>query len=119
MWRVEQAEALVARLNRNVPYIIMGDFNGERGPDYVWDDGKTIKVFQAAGFDILEKRGQKNTWNHLAPSMEIDHIIVRGSSLIDVKVEDGGLRVLDEREYSNHRPVVGTISFWSKEMEED
>jgi endonuclease/exonuclease/phosphatase family metal-dependent hydrolase len=97
--RYAQAQALLTELeSRDLPMILAGDFNAT-------PDSRTMKAFFAAGFAPVEAPGP--SWNARAPSIDIDHILVRsGPSL---RLEPLGGEVLDERTLSDHRPVRGRI----------
>lgn len=113
-WRLSQAEALLQQFDRDIPHVVMGDFNAERAENaLVWDDGKTMRKFRDAGFQCIEKTSlQRFTYDALKPSMEIDHICIRRSS--GVRVESiGGVKVLEEPTLADHRPIVATIAFTS------
>lgn len=107
--RVRQTQALVRHFDANVPYVVTGDFNAElegTGP-LVWDDGRAMRSFVRAGFRCLRKSSaQRLTWNAIEPSMEIDHVCVRGTRRVRI---DGEARVLDEAELSDHRAVVARL----------
>jgi endonuclease/exonuclease/phosphatase family metal-dependent hydrolase len=64
-----------------------------------------MQILAQAGWDILDKRGQK-TWPSDEPEVEIDFIVIRGLAYEVVES-----RVIDEQTASDHRPVVAVISF--------
>lgn len=101
-------------LDRDIPYVVMGDFQAERAENgLVADDGRTMRAFADAGFQCINKTAaQRFTYDALNPSREVDHICIRASS--GVQVESVGLvMVLDEPQLSYHLPIVGTIAFHS------
>lgn len=97
--RYSQARTLLAELeSSDLPSIVAGDFNDV-------PDSRTMQAFFEAGFRPVEEPGP--TWNALAPSVDIDHILVRSGR--GLRLEPLGGQVLGERELSDHRPVGGQI----------
>lgn len=98
-FRYAQAHALLAELETlDLPMIVAGDFNDT-------PDSRTMKAFLAAGFEPLEAPGP--SWNARTPSVDIDHILVRGGWGLELTPLGG--EVLAERALSDHRPVRGRI----------
>ena len=99
--RVRQAEALMDRLaDVDLPVIVIGDYNARPG-------SQTLQVFSRAGFELVPKEGSRYTFNSVTPSKEIDHVCVRGSS--KYKIRAAGIKVIDERVASDHRPIVTDV----------
>lgn len=110
VWRLRQAFALLRFLNGQrsaLPCVIVGDFNAERR-------SATLQLFQKAGFTDVPKVNGDKTWNARHPTIEIDNILVRGSSEVAVSAEP--VRVIDEPEASDHRPIATTISLSTNSM---
>lgn len=105
-WRVEQARALLEHLSLSShhPCIVIGDFNAERRSE-------TLELFAEYGFENVDKRGAM-TWDAQNPSMEIDHVCVRDSDEIALTVDR--VEVVDEREASDHRPLLAVVSLRRK-----
>ena len=98
-FRYAQARVLLAELETSdLPMIVAGDFNDT-------PDSRTLKAFIAAGFGPVEVPGP--SWNARAPSVDIDHILVRSGR--GLQLEPLGGAVLEERALSDHRPVRGRI----------
>lgn len=98
-FRYAQARALLAELETlDLPMIVAGDFNDT-------PDSRTMKAFFAAGFEPVEAPGP--SWNARAPSVDIDHILVRSGH--GLRLAPLGGEVLEERALSDHRPVRGRI----------
>ncbi|MGB5295870.1 MAG: endonuclease/exonuclease/phosphatase family protein [Thermoanaerobaculia bacterium] len=98
-FRYAQARALLGELETlELPMIVAGDFNDT-------PDSRTMKAFFATGFESVEAPGP--SWNALAPSRDIDHILVRSGR--GLQLEPLGGEVLEERALSDHRPVRGRI----------
>ncbi len=97
--RYAQARALLTELESlDLPMILAGDFNAT-------PVSRTMKAFFGAGFVPVEAPGP--SWNARAPSVDIDHILVRSGP--GLRIEPLGGEVLDERTLSDHRPVRGRI----------
>ena len=97
--RYAQARALLAELETlDLPMIVAGDFNDVPG-------SRTLEAFIEAGFEPVETPGP--SWNAEAPSVDIDHILVRSGP--GLQLEPLGGEVLVERALSDHRPVRGRI----------
>ena len=71
--RVPQAKALLAHLkDRDLPTIVLGDYNAKPG-------SPTLQMFEEAGFEFIPKVKEKRfTFNAREPSIEIDHVAIRG-----------------------------------------
>lgn len=99
--RVRQAEKLVERLRDvDLPIIVIGDYNAS-------PDSPTLAVFERAGFERITKQGSRFTFNSTAPTIEIDHLCIRGSSTCRIRADQ--IIVLDERIASDHRPIVTNV----------
>ena len=97
--RYAQARALLAELETiDLPTIVAGDFNDV-------PTSRTMEAFFAAGFVQVEEPGP--SWNARAPSVDIDHVLVRSGQ--GLRLESLGGEVLNERALSDHRPVRGRI----------
>jgi endonuclease/exonuclease/phosphatase family metal-dependent hydrolase len=97
--RYAQARALLTELATiDLPMIVAGDFNDA-------PESRTMRGFFEAGFSPVEALGA--TWNARAPSVDIDHILVRSGR--GLRLEPLGGEVLDERTLSDHRPVLGRV----------
>lgn len=97
--RYSQARALLAELETSdLPMVVAGDFNDV-------PDSRTMTAFFEAGFEPVEDPGP--SWNAQAPSVDIDHILVRSGR--GLRLEALGGEVLEERHLSDHRPVQGRI----------
>jgi endonuclease/exonuclease/phosphatase family metal-dependent hydrolase len=97
--RFAQANALLAELDTiDLPMIVAGDFNDV-------PDSRTMLAFFEAGFEPVEEPGP--SWNAIAPSIDIDHILVRSGP--GLRLNPLGGKVLGERHLSDHRPVRGRI----------
>lgn len=95
--RTKQVGALLKALEpRDNPVILAGDFNGERS------DG-SMKLLEEAGWLNLDKGGKK-TWPSGEPKIEIDFVVLKGLKGARFNVE-----VIDEREASDHRPVLARM----------
>ncbi len=100
--RVKQAEALLSVLNQyDLPMIILGDFNAR-------PDSPTLKKFQSAGFQQMQKDKFSFTWNAKNPTVQIDHMVYKNSS--HYKIIPQTITVLKEPSASDHRPVVAEIN---------
>jgi len=98
-FRYVQAYALLAELETlDLPMIVAGDFNDT-------PESRTMKAFFAAGFEPVEAPGP--SWNARAPSVDIDHILVRTGH--GLRLAPLGGEVLEEDALSDHRPVRGRI----------
>jgi endonuclease/exonuclease/phosphatase (EEP) superfamily protein YafD len=97
--RYAQARALLAELETiDLPMVVAGDFNDV-------PDSRTMQAFFRAGFKPVEDPGP--SWNAKAPSVDIDHILVRSGR--GLRLDPLGGEVLDERDLSDHRPVQGRV----------
>jgi endonuclease/exonuclease/phosphatase family metal-dependent hydrolase len=98
-FRYAQVQALLAELETlELPMIVAGDFNDI-------PDSRTMRAFFAAGFEPVDSPAP--TWNARAPSIDIDHILVRSGQ--GLQLEPLGGEVLEELVLSDHRPVRGRI----------
>jgi len=98
-FRYAQARALLIELETlDLPMIVAGDFNDT-------PESRTLEAFFAAGFESVEALGP--SWNARAPSVDIDHILVRSGR--GLRLAPLGGEVLEERALSDHRPVRGRI----------
>lgn len=101
--RFAQAAALLTELDStDLPVIVGGDFNDD-------PDSRTVKAFFEAGFRQVESPGA--SWNALAPSVDIDHILVRSGKKL--RLEPLGGKVLAESTLSDHRPVAARIRVYA------
>jgi len=100
--RVPQAKGLIEHLNeRKLAAVVLGDYNAK-------PDSLTLKVFQEAGFEFIEKPKEKRfTFDSRKPTIEIDHVSIRSGG--GVKVTAKSINVLPEDSASDHRPVSATI----------
>jgi endonuclease/exonuclease/phosphatase family metal-dependent hydrolase len=98
-FRYAQARALLTELETSdLPMIVAGDFNDT-------PDSRTMQAFFEAGFEPVEAPGP--SWNARAPSVDIDHLLVRSGR--GLRLEPLGGEVLEEPHLSDHRPVRGRI----------
>lgn len=97
--RYAQARALLAELEaHDLAIIVAGDFNDV-------PESRTMRAFLEAGFVTVETPGP--SWNAIAPSVDIDHILIRSGR--GLRLEPLAGEVMDERVLSDHRPVRGLI----------
>ena len=98
-FRYAQARALLTELEAlELAMIVAGDFNDT-------PDSRTMMAFFDAGFEPVEAPGP--SWNALAPSKDIDHILVRSGR--GLRLEPLGGEILEETDLSDHRPVRSRI----------
>lgn len=94
--RLKQAETLAKSLeNRHEPMVLAGDFND--GPE-----SATVKAF-AAQWKAAPKKDPKLTCPAATPSVEIDHILLRGLEAKEPAT------VLPEAVASDHRPLLVVV----------
>ena len=106
--RRAQAIALSAALeSRAHPVVLAGDFNSYRG-DLAYE------ALEGAGWDVVDKSGSVDTFPSDAPDREIDYVMLRSDSGIEV-VEH---RVIDERVASDHRPLLAVLRLGSSPSNE-
>lgn len=103
--RLLQAKALIEYLDkRDLPSLILGDYNAEY-------NSLTLDLFKKAGFVFVEKEEKKETGKFTFPSdkpfLEIDHMMYRDAQ--GVKFQAEKISVLNEREVSDHLPIVTKI----------
>ncbi len=104
--RLPQANTVLKRLDElNLAAIIAGDYNAEPG-------SPEIKLFETAGFKTITKRPQPFTFDAKNPSKELDHIYVKDSD--DIKFKLVKIEVLEEKEASDHRPVLADLLITTK-----
>lgn len=95
--REAQVAALVHALRpRAHPVVVAGDYNATPG-------SPSLARLVDAGWAFLDKGGAP-TFPADVPRVEIDHVAVRG-----IPAAAGTSGVHDEREASDHRPVVATL----------
>jgi endonuclease/exonuclease/phosphatase family metal-dependent hydrolase len=98
--RLAQAKALAAELDsESGPVILAGDFNSERG-------SPVMEEFRSR-WRILDKQSAPQTIPAFAPDREIDFILVREDSNVEVVSHF----VLGESVASDHRPIVADLVF--------
>ena len=94
--RLQQAVALAAALSKSdVPLILAGDFNDVPG-------SPVLKAF-GSGWTAMAKKEPVFTAPASKPSVEIDHVLLRGFE------PRGLLEVLPEAVASDHRPIAGVV----------
>ena len=94
--RFKQASALAAVLDTlSLPYVLLGDFNDERG-------SRTLRLFQSRAMELQKEGGARDTYPSTSPTKEIDHIFVAPARAWTVRSID----VIAETRASDHRPVV-------------
>lgn len=92
--RMAQARTLTGVLaNESGIVILAGDFNSL--------PGSPVMEFLGTSFEVVEKRGDAFTFPADEPAREIDFILVRPETAVEVLEH----RVLDERVASDHRPI--------------
>ncbi len=97
--RFAQARALLDELaSRGAATIVAGDFNDVPA-------SRTMQAFYEAGFTHVEAPGP--SWNAEAPSVDIDHILIRDGGRL--RIESLGGEVVVESSLSDHRPVRGRV----------
>ena len=97
--RFAQARALLTELEGvELPTIVAGDFNDVPA-------SRTMRAFFAAGFVAVDPPGP--SWNALAPTKDIDHLLVRHGEALRFEIVDG--EVAAESALSDHRPVLGRV----------
>jgi endonuclease/exonuclease/phosphatase family metal-dependent hydrolase len=98
-FRVAQATFLTTVLDTiSRPYILLGDFNDEPG-------SRTLALFAARADEARKPATDHFTFSATEPRKEIDFIFAAPASAWEV----GAARVVDEREASDHRPVVARL----------
>ena len=97
--RFAQARTLVdVFADEAAPVVLVGDFNSEPGDPVMRLLGEHWKM-------PAKPTGDRLTWRADAPEVEIDHVLYRPESRFAVV----DYRVIDEREASDHRPVLITL----------
>ena len=97
--RIRQVEALLSGLKeRTGPVILAGDFNAR-------PDGASLTLLTEAGWDMLEKEGDKTTFPADVPDREIDYFYIK--NFPDVTTHHV---VIEEKVASDHRPIYAEIS---------
>lgn len=92
--RLEQARVLVARYaDAEVPVILAGDFNSERG--------SPVMALLGGHWSVPAKTGDADTFPADAPVKEIDFALVRGDGCRVVRTA-----VVRESVASDHRPIL-------------
>ncbi len=105
-YRISQAQTLISYLDKlQLPTIVLGDYNAKPG-------SPTLKLFMDAGFQPVKKGKNKLTWPAENPTVEIDHVFMRGTRKVDISPEF--IKVLDEPEASDHLPVVARLKILRK-----
>ncbi|MBK1827461.1 endonuclease/exonuclease/phosphatase family protein [Haloferula rosea] len=89
-----QAEELDRQLKGVRSVILCGDFNAD-------PSSKTMKVFEK--WELVPKKGARFTQPAGAPTVEIDHVLLRGFQ------SPMGARVIEEAVASDHRPLALTV----------
>jgi endonuclease/exonuclease/phosphatase family metal-dependent hydrolase len=96
--RLKQAEALAEALGQGeLPVILAGDFNDVPG-------SPVLKAF-GSGWTAMAKKEPVFTAPAGRPTVEIDHVLLRGFEA------RGLLEVLPEAVASDHRPIAGVVAF--------
>jgi endonuclease/exonuclease/phosphatase family metal-dependent hydrolase len=94
--RFAQARTLVnAIADESAPVLLVGDFNSEPGDPVMRFLGSHLRLPAKPTHDRF-------TWRADAPDVEIDHVLFRPEDRFHVI----DYRVIDEREASDHRPVL-------------
>lgn len=93
--RLRQAEHLKQQLVGRDSIVLCGDFNA-------LPDSQTMQVFSE--WKTVGKVGPRLTQPAGAPRVEIDHVLLRG---LEAKA---GVKVIEEKVASDHRPLVWTVS---------
>jgi endonuclease/exonuclease/phosphatase family metal-dependent hydrolase len=97
--RFEQARTLVKEFaDEPAPVMLVGDFNSEPGDPVMRLLGEHWSM-------PAKPTDNRLTWRADAPEVEIDHILYRP----DARFEVVEYQVIDEREASDHRPVLMTV----------
>jgi endonuclease/exonuclease/phosphatase family metal-dependent hydrolase len=98
--RVRHGKELVELVGKHTseqrPTLLMGDLNEEDDADWV----RTLKE----GMDSAGDRVDGKTYPNPKPSVLIDYVMVHGGRV-------QAAQILDERQASDHRPVVADIAF--------
>lgn len=98
-FRVAQATFLTTVLDTlSRPYILLGDFNDVPG-------SRTLALFTSRATEARKPSSDRFTFSATRPDKEIDFIFAAPSNAWEV----GPARVVDEREASDHRPVVAGL----------
>lgn len=98
-FRFAQARALAARLReRAVPFVLLGDFNDRPG-------SRTIDLFRSVAREAAKPEGARFTFPADRPEKEIDFIWCSPPDAWSV----GAVRVVEEADASDHRPVVADL----------
>lgn len=96
--RLRQAERLVEIFaGEPGPVLLIGDFNST--------PADTVMRLLAAHWVLPAKAAGVFTWRSDQPSVDIDHVLYRPASRVRLLE----YRVVDEREASDHRPVLAVV----------
>lgn len=97
--RFAQARTLVDLFDEEEsPVLLVGDFNSEPGDP-------VMRLLGEHWTMPAKPTGDRLTWRADAPEVEIDHVLYRP----DTRFVVADYRVIDEREASDHRPVLITL----------
>lgn len=98
-FRFAQASTLARALDELArPYVLLGDFNDEPG-------SRTLELFHARADEAEKPAAERATFPSPAPTKEIDFVFAAPHGAWQV----GPTRVVDEREASDHRPVLANL----------
>ena len=98
--RLNQARVLMQYIDTiNKPVIITGDFN-------CTPDSPTIQYFEEQGFEFINK-GEDNLSFQAGSKVELDHVILRSTRSVDIKVKS--INLLEEPVVSDHRPLIAEL----------
>ncbi len=99
-FRFAQAQSLKKYLDALTdPYLLMGDFNDQRG-------SRTLNLLSKDLLDPKKPAGDKLTFSATNPTVEIDFVFANPKQNWTVK----DVKVIDEKVASDHRPVLVDFS---------